>query len=183
MLLKMKLKNRLLLAAALFISILANAQDTVFIIAEEDPDEKESLFEKEYVFSQIGLSFLFTKGDVSGFGVNAGIGLHHNKWIGVSINSDVDWLGTQKLFTIPVYGSIMFNPQIDDTTIYGEVGLGQAFAIGRGDLSGFYQKYKIGLLLHNEICIFAQASVYGFRHHEFKQMGCVGLGMSILSLE
>ena len=172
-------------------------QQTVFV-TEEGSNEKEPKI-KKHIFSQIGFSipiqsnpnfgkYYGTKRDDNrlipdGVCLNVGLGMHYRKWVGVSINTGIDWRIKHKLVSAPVYGSVMFNPQIGYTGIYAEYGLGTAFALGRWDLSGLYQKYKLGLILDNEICIFIDLSRYGYPLHGYSEIGSFSIGMSILSLE
>jgi hypothetical protein len=106
---------------------------------------------------------------------------HLKKWVALSANTGVDWRIKQKLVSVPVYAALTLNPHFNkETSVMLQAGLGHAFAIGRGDLSGTYQKYRAGIFF-NDILIFADASMFGFPLEDTPEMGSFTLGISLLN--
>ncbi|NHN27005.1 hypothetical protein FIA58_015080 [Flavobacterium jejuense] len=98
-----------------------------------------------------------------GVGAKFGYGLHHNKWIGVSVNSGIDFYASYKLIALPVFTNFRISPKIgQETRITAQYGLGQSFAIGRGNLQGSYQKASIGLENGDGICLFIEGNYHGY---------------------
>ncbi len=113
-------------------------------------------------------------------GINAvfGIGVHHNQWIALSANTGICSLISNKLVTVPVFANFKLMPRIGDDFCFGaDVGLGQSFALGRGRLSGTFQRYKI-FVGNNELQVFLEAQVHGYFVHD-EEMGSICLGLSI----
>ncbi|WP_294823848.1 hypothetical protein [uncultured Flavobacterium sp.] len=116
----------------------------------------------------------------NGVSANIGFGVHYKSWVGISANTGIDWLATEKLVYAPVYGSILFTPQLwDETNIYMQAGYGWSYAIGRGNLSGFYQKYRLGLLFDNTSSVFLDFSTSDFPIYEYKYAGSFSIGVAI----
>ncbi len=109
-----------------------------------------------------------------------GYGIHHNKWLGISIHSGIDWKITPKLVAVPVYGQITINPKIgEETGIILQVGLGQSFALGRGNLSGTYHKIRLGLS-DSDLSLFIDISLHGFQIRG-NDMGSFSVGISLFT--
>ena len=107
-----------------------------------------------------------------------GYGIHHNKWIGISIHSGIDWKITPKLVAVPVYGQFTFNPKIgNETGILFQVGMGKSYAIGRGNLSGNYHKIRLGLS-DSDLSLFIDVSSHGFQIRG-NDMGSFSVGISL----
>ena len=116
----------------------------------------------------------------NGLSAHGGYGLHFRSWIGISANAGIDWIATEKIVSAPVYGSIVFNPQIwDETSVYLQAGYGRAFALGRGSLSGEYYKYRIGLGNDNDVSLFIDLSRNKFALHDLKEINVISIGISI----
>ncbi|TRW22322.1 hypothetical protein FMM05_17605 [Flavobacterium zepuense] len=114
-----------------------------------------------------------------GLAVNAGYGVHLKKWLGVSANTGVEYSGTNKLVIAPVFGSVLFTPQLwEETNICLQYGYGYAFALGRGDLGGTYQKYRIGAIKDNEVSLYVEANLYAFPLHEYDRVGTICIGLA-----
>lgn len=184
---------------ALFV-LQANGQNknntTVFITK---PDTGERTFSSKYLFRQAAISFPIRRNpyrndrtddnrtqiyDVflpDGISAHFGYGLHNKHWIGLCVNTGIDFVGQQKLVTIPLYGSLLLNPQIwDEHSILFQYGLGHTFAIGRGSLSGTYQKYRLGIVFKNELSLYIEINRYGFPIKDYKEAGNFSIGFSIL---
>lgn len=113
-----------------------------------------------------------------GIGAKFGYGIHFSEWIGLSLNTGFDVVAQQKLFSVPVYASIVLTPRINDNiSLFLQYGFGKSFAIGRGSLSGYYNKFRIGL--GDEIIIFADVSVNGFGVRNIENSGSISLGLTI----
>ncbi|WP_396143777.1 hypothetical protein [Flavobacterium sp.] len=113
-----------------------------------------------------------------GIGAKFGYGIHFSEWIGLSLNTGFDVVAQQKLFSVPIYASIVLTPRInDDVSLLFQYGFGKSFAIGRGNLSGYYNKFRIGL--GGDIIIFADVSVNGFGVRDIEDTGSISLGLTI----
>lgn len=187
----------------LLFSIFAAAQEkteTVFISGSQ-PDDKAP---PEYVFGQFSiaiplrgnpwrddlqqqyaargeqykptvLDFIFP----DGLTVHGGYGVHLKSWVGVSANIGIDWLATQKLVSVPLYGAVTFNPQIwEETNIYLQAGYGRSFALGRGNLSGSYFKARLGLIRDNNTSLYLEISGNDFPLNKQNSVGSISLGVS-----
>jgi hypothetical protein len=195
MLLKMKLKSALYSLLLLFI-LPACAQDTtVFITKSLQESEEPKGFFTQYSFA-IPLKIYSERGQPDqfkqqndywyipdGLSVHAGAGLHLKKWIAISANTGLDWRIEQKLVSAPVYGSIIVNPHFNkETSLFLQAGLGHAFALGRGALSGTYQKYRVGILF-DDLIVFADTSFFGYPLKNVGETGNVTIGISIINFE
>lgn len=114
-----------------------------------------------------------------------GYGYLYNSWLGLSANTGVDTSISDKLVAIPVYAMITFTVDaFDDSSIVAQAGLGHSFAIGRGNLSGTYQKYRLGLIVGEFTIIHLDVSLYGYNPNEDKvsQTGSFSIGISLINL-
>lgn len=110
-----------------------------------------------------------------------GYGIHHNKWVGISIHTGIDWQITPKLVSAPVYGQLTINPLVgDETRLLFQAGFGHSFALGRGKLSGNYYKTRLGFTTSDDISLFVDASYYGFEVNKVS-MGSISIGISLTS--
>ena len=206
MLLKMALPTKLLLALLMLCSPFAFAQkpDTVFT-TYSDPNEKEA--KPQPYFLQVSLSIPIRANPYStdetyndngtvndpenkptvldyiipdGLGAHIGYGLQLKSWVGISANTGIDWMASEQLVSAPVYGSIFFNPQIwEEYNITLQAGVGKAFALGRGNLSGTYQKYRLGFIQDNHGSLYLEANSYDFPIHGRGSAGNISIGLSL----
>lgn len=195
---KFQLQHKLLLAV-LLAGFYGHAQ-TVFITREiPDTKEKRPLFGETGIFSNFSFSLPFRANPEYGTndpynensgtwfipdGINfqGGFGIHATKTIALSINSGIDGLITPKLVAVPVYASLIINPHLnEDTSLFFQAGVGHAFALGRGDLSGVYQKYRLGVGDTEGIGFFIEANYYGFGLGNLKQVSTINLGISLFN--
>jgi hypothetical protein len=202
-LLKMALQRSLCLTVfCLLFSSFCNAQ-TVFITSEKeikkDPNELGEYEKTRPVYTQAAFSFPLSInpefGEPTGFedekepfflpdglSAHAGAGVHYRGWIGVGMNVGIDWKLNQKLVSAPVYASVFLNPHFNETTsFFLQGGYGRAFALGRGELNGIYQKYRVGILSDN-LLIFADLNLFGYGLHGTKEMGSLSIGVSLMDL-
>lgn len=113
-----------------------------------------------------------------GINANIGYGIHLNKWIGISANGGIGMVLSQKMIATPFFTNLRIMPKIGDETRLGiELGLGHAFALGRGNLSGTFQRAKLGLETDN-LQIFLEVASYGFKVHNNSQASlCLGISL------
>lgn len=115
----------------------------------------------------------------AGFCVKAGTGFKIRKIISVGIGSGVDTRLDHALVVAPVFGDFTLMPKIDDGLLfYAGFGYGKAFALGRGELSGFYRRIAIGAGDWNGR-IFIEASQYGFKIHNLRQVTNISRGIAL----
>jgi len=204
----MKLLHNIAIQAILLaLATPAWAQDkTVFITTEEDykPKEKARFVDEIGTFTQIVGSapyiinpnygndhtFYDADGDgeddgdnqfiPDGISFHAGAGFDADEIFGVGLFTGIDWNETGKLWSVPIYASAVLKPQLsDDFGLLFQAGLGWTLAIGRGDLSGLYQKYRIGYLDSDGYGIFAEVNGYGFKWRSDTQFATFNLGVSL----
>lgn len=197
--LKMKSLHKLYFIVLLAVSY-GYAQDgtTVFVTGEvkDVKKEKTPLFGEAAAFSNFTFSLPFKANEnydryddyddswflPDGITFHGGFGVHTTRTIAVSANAGIDGLISSKLVAAPVYGSLLLNIKFnDDTTMYAQAGIGKAFALGRGDLSGLYQKYRIGFSNGEHLGFFAEVNYYGFSVYDTKQLGTFNLGISLFN--
>lgn len=206
----MKYKTNLLYLIILFIVVPAFSQnkktETVFITSSE-PREKKEKEEKEFSpFIQMALN-MSVKGNSNdkhneydeydddvetnifnyivpdGLEAHFGYGYLYKSWLGLSVNTGIDSSLSQELVAVPVYGMLtLTTSSFDDKSILLQAGLGHSFAIGRGNLSGTYQKYRLGLVLGELLIVHADASLYGYKVKDINinQAGSFSIGVSII---
>ncbi|OIQ21676.1 MAG: hypothetical protein BM557_02440 [Flavobacterium sp. MedPE-SWcel] len=174
--------------------------EAVFTTTVTEPKKKEKKKKRSFApFIQMAYSIPFNtipekdknspyyeEGDDSsdfnipdGIGVHFGYGMFYNSWIGISADTGIDFIGSQKLVSAPVYGTLTLTPfQSKKGELLLQASLGHAFALGRGNLSGTYQKYRIGgRVLKNGIYIYFEANIYGFPIYEYKEAGSFSIGI------
>ncbi|SFQ71084.1 hypothetical protein [Flavobacterium akiainvivens] len=118
-----------------------------------------------------------------GVSAHFGLGVHYHKWIGISANVGIDWLATGKLVSTPVYGALFLSPKIwESTNVYLQAGVGHTFALGRGDLSGTYQKYRVGLDFNSETGFYLEVNRYGFNLYDMNPAGSISIGVSLTDM-
>ncbi|RZJ58993.1 MAG: hypothetical protein EOO45_26155 [Flavobacterium sp.] len=171
------------------------AQDTVYVTINDSIENSK----EKHLFSLASLSLPVRANPNSGStneynnqnnnswyipdGINAhaGYGIHYNKWIGISANAGIDWKISDKLIAVPVYALLTLNPTVDNNvSILIQGGLGQAFAIGRGDLSGTYKKARLGIMNDGEFSFFVDISTYGF-DLKSEPMGSISIGVAMFN--
>jgi hypothetical protein len=113
-----------------------------------------------------------------GLSANFGGGLHLNSWTGISANTGIDWIGSEKLVVVPIYGSVFLNPAIhNDYSLLLQFGYGYSFALGRGDLSGTFQKYRLGVVKDDSVSLYLELNQYGFPLHKMDPAGSIAIGI------
>lgn len=115
-----------------------------------------------------------------GVNANFGYGLHFNKWLGLIANSGIGMKLSEKLVVAPVFSNLRIMPKIGEETRIGlDVGFGQTFALGRGNLSGTFKRVKLNLEAY-EFQIFLEILSYGIDLNKNSQ-GSISLGIALIS--
>lgn len=109
-----------------------------------------------------------------------GFGIQHNKWIGASLHTGIDWKIDEQLVAVPMFGNIRLSPGFGNgTRLTFQAGYGKGFALGRGSLVGNYQRYSIGLETDEDVILFAEVSGYDFKIHNQTSVYSFSLGIAI----
>ena len=115
-----------------------------------------------------------------GINANFGYGLHYNKWLGLSLNSGIGMKLSEKLVVAPVFANLRIMPKIADEARLGiDVGYGQTFALGRGNLSGDFKRIKLNLE-YDELQFFIEVLSYGIYLRDNSQ-GSISIGFALVS--
>lgn len=115
-----------------------------------------------------------------GVNSNFGYGIHFNQWLGISANTGIGMKLSEKLVVAPVFSNLRIMPKVGEETRFGiDVGLGHAFAIGRGDLSGTFKRVKLNLEA-SELQFFLEIVSYGIRLNDNSQ-GSISIGFALVS--
>lgn len=184
--------------AVILLFPLCSFGQTVYITGDVTPDEDKEKYTGKYIFSQFALSMPFRANPDSGEvmdeetgeteswflpdGISAygSFGVHYKYWVGIAVNAGLEGRIQPKLVSVPVYASVLFNPQFNgESGLLIEYGYGRAFALGRGDLSGAYSKFKIGFIADNEYYFYIDFSRTDIQIYEFNFLRSVSLGISI----
>lgn len=116
-----------------------------------------------------------------GLGSKLGYGVHYKQWVTLGIHGGLDWKWNEKLVAAPVYLNFGLSPKIGESSrLTMQVGYGKSFALGRGDLSGTYKKARLGIT-GDDRTIFVEIADFGFPLHDYKTIGNVCLGVSLIS--
>jgi hypothetical protein len=116
-----------------------------------------------------------------GINANFGYGLHFNNWVGISANTGIGMKLSEKLIVTPLFTNLRLMPKIGEETRLGiDLGLGKAFAIGRGDLSGTFKRIKLNLE-NDDIQFFLEVISYGIDIHNTKNTGSISIGVAGLN--
>ncbi|MFV0566805.1 MAG: hypothetical protein ACK5NB_13350 [Flavobacteriaceae bacterium] len=113
-------------------------------------------------------------------GINAsfGAGVHYNKWIALSVNTGISTSLEAKLATVPVFANLKLMPRISHVYFGADIGFGKSMALGRGKLSGIFQRYKL-FFGSDEVQLFLEAQLHGYDlHGEEAGNICVGISIS-----
>ena len=117
----------------------------------------------------------------SGITARIGVGIHHEQWIGVGMNTGIDWKGNLCLVVAPLFGSLRLSPQISENTrITAEAGYGRSFVIGRSGLVGNFRKISLGLESVEGYALYIELCQYGFSLDGIDKVGSFSVGISYL---
>lgn len=117
-----------------------------------------------------------------GLSGRAGVGFHYDQWIGISINSGIDWKGSQCLVVAPLFGALRISPQVGESLrITAEAGYGKSFAIGRGGVVGDFKKISLGLeSVEGGFGLYMEFCQYGITLNGEDNIRSLCLGISVL---
>ena len=183
------MKNKFLFLSLFVFNLLAAQVETTI---NDSDDIREN---KSFTFTQFEVSMPIqgnkNRGEVypngstnsswflpDGVNANFGYGFHFNNWIGISANTGIGTKLSEKLIVTPVFANFRLMPKIGNETRLGiDIGLGHAFAIGRGDLYGTFKRMKLNLE-NDGIQFFIEALSYGFGIHKTQNVGSISIGVS-----
>lgn len=106
-----------------------------------------------------------------------GFGVDENETFGASVMLGLDWKAKQKMVNLPVFVNLRFSPELGNGNLFLEYGIGKAFALGRGDLSGLFQRYKLGYG-NLKTSLFLELSNYGYKINNEKLV-YISIGISV----
>ncbi|KAB1071895.1 hypothetical protein F6U93_00180 [Tamlana haliotis] len=110
-----------------------------------------------------------------------GYGLHYKEWIGLTANTGVSTILSRKLVTVPVFANLRLMPINKGTFNMGiDAGLGKSFALGRGRLSGTFQRYKL-FVGNDTLNVFIVLQTHGYFVYD-NEAGSLNIGISILDV-
>lgn len=114
-----------------------------------------------------------------GLNVKFGGGLHYNKRLAIGINTGIDWIATEKLVVVPVFGNLKLSTKIDpEMFLFLQGGYGKSIAIGRGSLTGDYTKIGLGLEDIEGLGLFTEFTQYGFSLYSPEKIWSISFGIS-----
>lgn len=114
-----------------------------------------------------------------GISARIGIGYNFRDFFTIGATTGIDWKAAHAIVTVPVFAEARLSPLVgDDLRLYLAGGYGRAFAIGRGNLSGEFQMYRLGLGNDEGSYFFVEFAIYGFTIHEMPRYGSISLGIS-----
>lgn len=109
-------------------------------------------------------------------------GIHYKSMIGLSANTGLVFIGKEKLVAIPIYANIRLSPNVGgDNRLTFQYGVGKSMAIGRGNLSGTYQKFSFGLQNEDDLLLFIAVETHGYRtHNNDNSISTFSLGVALV---
>ena len=115
-----------------------------------------------------------------GLSAKFGGGIHYNKKLSIGMNTGIDWIGTEKLVVIPVFGDLKLSTKIaSEEQLFLQAGYGRSIVIGRGNLTGDYKKIGIGFEDTAEgLGLFVEVTQYGFTLYSDEKVWSISLGIS-----
>lgn len=204
-LLNAKLSSKLILFVFLLplLSFGQVTEGTTTYIVSENANLKKEAYSGSFYYIQAGFSIPITVNNeknvsnynedtdsndsfwdqftIDGVSIDAGAGIHWKKWIAVGLHTGFDVRIKAKLAAVPVYGVVTLNPHFNgDSSFLLQYGYGHIFALGRGNLSGPYSKYKFGVHIDNNILIFAEVNVIDFPIYNFNKIESFNIGINLL---
>jgi hypothetical protein len=182
-----RMKNRFLVLFLVSITF-SQAQESTTV------DQKASF--KDFTYSQFDLAIPLRgnpdRGEIAldgskndswflfdGVSAKIGYGVHYNSWIGISLNTGIEWKAYTKFVAVPVFGTLRISPKIsDETRITLLTGYGKGFALGRGNLQGNYKKIALGIESDEGYCLFLELSEYGIKLNNIDNVGSISFGLA-----
>lgn len=115
-----------------------------------------------------------------GINANFGYGIHYKKVIGLSANTGIGMKLSDKLIIAPVFANLRIMPKVGEETRLGiDLGLGQSFALGRGNLQGSFQRAKLNLESEARQ-LFIEFVSYGINFNNTNQQS-ISIGIALVS--
>ena len=116
---------------------------------------------------------------LDGLSTRVGYGTHLHKWLALGINTGIDWKANECLVVVPVFATLKLSPLVgEETRIFIEPGYGRSFALGRGSLSGDFQKISLGIESNEGIGFYIELCQYGFTKNGIDKIGSLSLGIN-----
>lgn len=117
---------------------------------------------------------------INGIICRTGIGSHHDKWIGLGINTGFDWKASECLVVVPVFGSLRISPSVSkNARINLETGFGRAMVISGNHLSGYFKKASLGIEDEESgLGLYLELCDYGFSRYQDHNIGSFSIGIS-----
>lgn len=110
-----------------------------------------------------------------------GAGLHLNRWLASGLHTGTEWRASEKLVAVPLYLSVRIAPLVkEDLRIYLSPGYGYVFALGRGDLGGWYKKIALGFEDdQTALSVYVEFAEYGFSRDVSGRIRSVSVGCGL----
>ncbi|MCG2610114.1 hypothetical protein LZZ90_01180 [Flavobacterium sp. SM15] len=120
----------------------------------------------------------------AGANLNIGFGYQYKKLVGLGIHTGINAHWNEQLVSLPVYGNFRFSPKIQEhSALVFQVGYGEAFALGRGDLNGDYKKISLGYA-NTKDALFGSINIefneLDFPIHDRERLRSFALGVTIV---
>jgi hypothetical protein len=117
---------------------------------------------------------------LDGLSAKLGYGIHYKKWVALGAHTGIDWKGNEKLVAVPVFANLRISPEVvKGTRMYIQAGYGKSFALGRGNLSGIYKKYSLGLENNNDYSFFIEYGQHRLIYNNVRYVSSVSLGIAL----
>ena len=117
-----------------------------------------------------------------GLSLKYGVGIHHDKWVSIGVQTGIDWIATQKLVAVPVFANFKLSPKVsEDVRVYVQAGYGKSFGIGRGSLIGIYRKISLGVENDEGVSLFIQISDIGIPFINVNSVTSLSIGLSLMT--
>ena len=115
-----------------------------------------------------------------GINANFGYGIHYKKVIGLSANTGIGMKLSEKLLIAPIFANLRIMPKVGEETRLGiDLGLGQSFALGRGNLQGTFQRAKLNLESDGRQ-LFIEFVSFGINFNNTNQQS-ISIGIALVS--
>lgn len=115
-----------------------------------------------------------------GINANFGYGIHYKKVIGLSANTGIGMKLSEKLVIAPIFANLRIMPKVGEETRLGiDLGLGQSFALGRGNLQGTFQRAKLNLESDGRQ-LFIEFVSFGINFNNTNQQS-ISIGIALVS--
>jgi hypothetical protein len=117
-----------------------------------------------------------------GISIKYGIGVFQKKWAALGMHAGINWIGSDKVVTVPVFLNGRLSPKVsDDARIYIHAGYGKSIAVGRGSLMGTYKKIALGLESEEGISIFIEVEDHGFSIIPNHKIWSFSVGLAVIT--